>query len=389
MSMSEQMSLGPDTRRQRGSDGVVVPINETIPPQSARPAPAESPDDEIADAGHASFDVLAAATAQSQVVPPAREHRRGGRLFSAFCALLALIAAAIALAAPTLRPEIAAAANAWFGKGNPVSRLIAPPAEFDAGWRQAREEAMVAMNAHLTDFTARFDRLDAAQQATADDVARAVADMRANRAASDTLVRAVDDLSRQTQALHATAAAIDGRVRAAGLLTLSLRLRRDVDAGLPIGRDVSALAAAGPYPAAIERALQQLRRINDSAPTMRDLADEFDRVMAQLTARNAAGASWASRGWSRMAAVFGGGAPAGDTGVVEHLRALAMDGRFTEAADEIAASGDADLGAAWVARVRIRATAVVATQALLTYSLAAYENAFAASGSDAGGRLTQ
>jgi hypothetical protein len=132
-----------------------------------------------------------------------------------------------------------------------------------------------------------------------------------------------------------------------------------------------------------------LRRINDSAPTMRDLADEFDRVMAQLTARNAAGASWASRGWSRMAAVFGGGAPAGDTGVVEHLRALAMDGRFTEAADEIAASGDADLGAAWVARVRIRATAVVATQALLTYSLAAYENAFAASGSDAGGRLTQ
>jgi hypothetical protein len=389
MSMSEQMSLGPDTRRQRGSDGVVVPINETIPPQSARPAPAESPDDEIADAGHASFDVLAAATAQSQVVPPAREHRRGGRLFSAFCALLALIAAAIALAAPTLRPEIAAAANAWFGKGNPVSRLIAPPAEFDAGWRQAREEAMVAMNAHLTDFTARFDRLDAAQQATADDVARAVADMRANRAASDTLVRAVDDLSRQTQALHATAAAIDGRVRAAGLLTLSLRLRRDVDAGLPIGRDVSALAAAGPYPAAIERALQQLRRINDSAPTMRDLADEFDRVMAQLTARNAAGASWASRGWSRMAAVFGGGAPAGDTGVVEHLRALAMDGRFTEAADEITASGDADLGAAWVARVRIRATAVVATQALLTYSLAAYENAFAASGSDAGGRLTQ
>jgi hypothetical protein len=389
MSMSEQMSLGPDTRRQRGSDGVVVPINETIPPQSARPAPAESPDDEIADAGHASFDVLAAATAQSQVVPPAREHRRGGRLFSAFCALLALIAAAIALAAPTLRPEIAAAANAWFGKGNPVSRLIAPPAEFDAGWRQAREEAMVAMNAHLTDFTARFDRLDAAQQATADDVARAVADMRANRAASDTLVRAVDDLSRQTQALHATAAAIDGRVRAAGLLTLSLRLRRDVDAGLPIGRDVSALAAAGPYPAAIERALQQLRRINDSAPTMRDLADEFDRVMAQLTARNAAGASWASRGWSRMAAVFGGGAPSGDTGVVEHLRALAMDGRFTEAADEITASGDADLGAAWVARVRIRATAVVATQALLTYSLAAYENAFAASGSDAGGRLTQ
>ena len=389
MSMSEQVSLSPDTRRQRGSDGVVVPINETIPPQSARPAPVESPEGGIADAGHASFDVLAAAAAQSQVVPPARERRRGGRWFSAFCALLALIAAGVALAAPTLRPEIAAAANTWFGKGNLVSRLIAPPAEFDAGWRQAREEAMVAMNAHLSDFNGRFDRLDAAQQATAEDVARAVADMKANRAASDTLVRAVDDLSRQTAELHSTAAAIDGRVRATGLLTLSLRLRRDVDAGLPIGRDVSALAAAGPYPAAIERALQQLRRVNDSAPTMRDLADEFDRVMAQFATRYGAGQSWASLGWSRVATMFGGGAQTRDTGIIEHLRALAMDGRFTEAADEIAASSDADLGAAWVARVRIRATAVVATQALLTYSLAAYENAFAASGSDAGGRLTQ
>jgi hypothetical protein len=387
--MSEQVSLVPDTRRQRGSDSVVVPINETIPPQLARPAPGEFPNDGNVARGDADGDVSAAAAARSQAIPPARERRRGGRWFSAFCALLALIAAAVALAAPTLRPEIAAAANAWFGKGNPVARLVAPPADLDVGWRQAREEAMVAMNAHLADVNARFDRLDAAQQATADDVARAVADMRANRAASDTLVRAVDDLSRQTKELHSTAAAIDGRVRATGLLTLSLRLRRDVDAGLPIGRDVAALAAAGPYPAAIERALQQLRRVNDSAPTMRDLADEFDRLMAQLTARNGAGANWASRGWSRMAAMFGGAAPAGDTGNIEHLRALAMDGRFTEAADEIAASSDADLGAAWVARVRIRATAVVATHALLTYSLAAYENAFAASGPDAGGRLTQ
>jgi len=90
-----------------------------------------------------------------------------------------------------------------------------------------------------------------------------------------------------------------------------------------------------------------------------------------------------------MSTMFAGGAQVGTTGNLEHLRALAMDGRFTEAAEELAASSDADLGAAWVARVRTRATAVVATQALLTYSLAAYENAFAASGPDAGGRLTQ
>ena len=388
--MSEQVSVTPhasDPRRPRDGDGVVVPISETIS-QQAQPAPADTSDSATASPNQASADTPDAPVNQPPVVLEAPVRKRGGRWFSAFCALLALIAAVVALAAPTLRPQIAAMADTWIGRGNMVSRVLAPSPDRDIGWRQARDEAMQTVNAHLADYTARIDRLAAAQQATAADVARAVADLRVDRTTSEALSRAVDDLSGQTKELRSTATAIDSRVRATGLLTLALRLRRDVDAGLPIGRDVSALAAAGSYPATVDLALQQLQRINDSAPTMRDLADELDRVIARLVAHSDAGASWANRGWTRLSTLFGGGATSGSGALVERLRGLATDGRFSEAADEIQASSEADLGADWVARVRARATAVVATQSLLSYSLAAYENAFAP-GSDVGGRLTQ
>ena len=389
--MSERVSLAPqaaDTRRPRGgeSDAVVVPINESIP-QQPRP-----PHGEPADAKTATADPKPIGTAQNVVAPPvatAPGPRRGGRWFPAFCALLALMAAAVALAAPALRPEIAATTDAWLGQNNAVSRLLVPPPSLEPAWHLARDEAMQAVNAQLGDFNARIDRLVAAQQAATADLARAVADLRSDHAAGESLGRAVDALSRQTRDLGSATAALDGRIRATALLTLSLRLRRDIDAGLPIGRDVAALMAAGPYPGPIDSALQQLRYVNDGAPTMRDLADEFDRVIARFAARADAGSSWASRGWTRVASLFGGPVAAGDTTFARHLRALATDGRFSEAADEIAASSDADLGADWVARVRARAAAVISTQALMAYSLAAYENAFAASGANAGGQRTQ
>ena len=66
--------------------------------------------------------------------------------------------------------------------------------------------------------------------------------------------------------------------------------------------------------------------------------------------------------------------------LIEHLRALAVDGRFSEAASELEKSDEGDIGADWAARVHERAAAVSATQALLAYSLAAYENAFAIAG---------
>lgn len=332
---------------------VVVPVNENIPRADKAPA-----------------------SEHSAAVPlPPRRHRSW---FAALCALVALIGAAGALAAPGLRPRIADAADRWFGSPNIVSELLAPSPAIEAGWRQARQEAMQAVSAQFGEVTTRLDRLTAAQQVTAADLARGLADLRAARAANETLTRAVDAQARQADELRATAAAIDARGRAAGLLALSMRLRRDLDAGLPLDRDVAALSAGGPYPPPVERALLQLRGASDGAPTMRDLADEFDRLLAQIAGRSGVGTSWMSAGFSRIAAMFGGGASLENARLIEHLRALAADGRFSEAATELEASDAADIGANWAARVHARANAVLATQALLAYSIAAYENAFAA-----------
>jgi hypothetical protein len=313
----------------------------------------------------------------------------GGRWFPALCGVVALMATVVTLAAPTLRPAISRLANAWLGTDNAVSRVVAPSPEADAGWRMAREQAMQALDGRLAGYTARLDRFAATQQVTNNDVARAVAALKADHSTSDALVRAVDDLTRQTKELHAAAVALDGRSRAVGLLTLSLRLRRDVDAGLPINHDYAALTATGPYPLAVDRALQQLRQLNDGVPTMRDLADEFDQVIARFAARSDATGSWSERGWARISRLFGGGASSGNAALVAHLRALAVDGRFSEAAEEISASSDADLGTEWAARVRARARAVVAAQVLLNYALTAYDAAYAAPVVDAAGKPTQ
>ena len=334
----------------------VVPVNENMPDPDKMPPSAP------------------------EIAVTSKERRRSGGWLPAVCALLALNAAGVALIAPGLRPRVAMEADRWLGAGNAVSLLLAPSSEIEAGWRQAREEAMQALSARLGDINGRLDQLDVAQQATAADVMRAVAELRTDRVTGETLSRASDSLSRQIGDLRDASIAMDARVRAAGLLALALRLRRDIDAGLPIDRDVATLTAGGPYPGAINRALQQLHATSDGVPTMRDLADEFDRVIARMAARSGAGATWANTGWSRVMALFGGGVPAEDAKVIEHLRALAVDGRFSEAASELEKSDEGDIGADWAARVHERAAAVSATQALLAYSLAAYENAFAIAG---------
>src|SRR5262249_10500035 len=124
-----------------------------------------------------------------------------------------------------------------------------------------------------------------------------------------TLARALDELSQHTKELSATATAIDRRTRAAGLLALTLRLRRDVDAGMSIDGDLAALGMAAPFPPTVAEALRQLRGVRDGAPSMRDLGDEFDHVLARLIARADATTSWASRGWTRLSGLFSGADP--------------------------------------------------------------------------------
>lgn len=319
-----------------------------------------------------------AASVAPTVMPPqvvsAPERRRGGRVTTVLFALLALIGAGVALAAPGLRPMVAKSADSLLGQGNAVSRLVAP-----AGSLNVHDMAMQAINAQLADYTARLDRLAAAQQATSADLSRVIVNLRAAHAGDESLDRVVDDLARQTKELHATTAAMDRRVRASGLLTLAMRLRRDLDAGLPLDGELAALSVSGPYPADIKAALQQLSQFGDGVPTMRDLAEGLDHVMARLTARADSQESWAGRNWKRVEVLFGG-TPSPDMALMERVRSLGADGRFSEAATEILTSNAAADGSAWAARVRARATAVMATQSLLGYSLTEYEKAFATAG---------
>lgn len=352
--MSEQATLEP-----------LLEKPQREPEQVAEPA-----EEDVASASRASQSESNVTTAS-----PTTPVRRSRRWPVVFCTVLAVFAAIIALAAPGLRPIVAVTADAWLGNGNLVSSFVAPE-----GSLNVRQMATQALNAELADYSARLDRLAAAQQATATNLSHALADLRLDQAKIGAIASTVEDLSRQTRELQLTAMSMDRRVRATGLVSLALRLRRDLDAGLPLGDDLAAINAGGPYPAEIRDALQQLSPFREGAPTMRDLADELDRVIARLAARSGVDGSWTGRSWARFAQLFGGASPSGDAALVERLRSLATDGRFTEAASEIMQSSAADDGMAWAARVRARATAVVATQSLLVYSLAAYENAFGATG---------
>jgi hypothetical protein len=109
---------------------------------------------------------------------------------------------------------------------------------------------------------------------------------------------------------------------------------------------------------------------------MRDLADGFDVVESRVAAR-VKGSSLGST-WVSVRNAMGFGEPSIDELVLERLRLLAADGRFSEAASLLETSTVADLGADWAARVRVRATAVVATQFILEYALKGTAAAFTA-----------
>lgn len=323
----------------------------------------------------------ATSSAAANDLPPAPAPPRG-RWLPVLCACLAVLAAIATFAAPALRPALAHLAGSWLGEQNAVARLLASPIEQQLATRDAEVRELTR---RLVEADARVDRLAAAQRTTSTDLARAMAELPATRAVNETLSHTVDRLSQQTNELASNMASLDARVRAAGLLTLTLRLRRDIDAGLPIGQDVAALTATGPYPPRADRALAALKPLADGVPTMRDLADEFDGVTVRLRAR-AEDTSWSARNWSRITSLFGGtsGNP-----FIQHLRSLAIDGRFNEVAEELSTSPDADLAADWVARVHARASAVVAAQVLLDQALSAHDSAYASQPVGTGGKLTQ
>jgi len=323
--------------------------------------------------------------------------RRTGRMFSAICALIATAAACVALAAPWLRPQVDSRARLWLGADNLVSRLVAaePPAVLAPRVAEAAPPAVPAsapatglteeaLRATLAAYDARIQTMSESMRTLSDEVTRAVTALQAGTVAADSVSGTIADLGQRADRLQAAAEAMEARARAANVLALAVALRRDVDAGVTIDRVAAALKAAGPYPPAVDRALAQLMQFTAGIPTMRDLGEAFEPVYGRMVVHVQGSAL--SRGWLRVKTLVGLAAQSSDDAVLEHLRALVTDGRFSEAANVLETSDLAPLGADWVAMVRARATGVVATQMILNHALQATEAAYAADATTARNR---
>ncbi len=384
-------------------------------PPAGRDQPADQPAEqplggEVAAASETvkpAPDAALSAPTPSAAVRQVPRARRGGRVFSAACAVLSLIGAGVALTAPTLRPQAFDLARQYLGDDSVVLRYLAPPAAgpeqptpaaagltyptpaFQApgsprGDTSLQAAALAAVRAELiatlrlevdgvrhtaAEQAARLSALGAAFQSEKAEVTAARSDARAAAAAAHTQEVSLQALSGVTERLdraEAQVAAFDARLRATGLVVTAGQLRRDIDAGAPLHDDLAALASSGPLPPRVQQALDQLSRSEAGVPTFRDLAVGFEAVDAAIVAHGGGQASWVSlSGW------LGGSNPQRET--LDRLRALAAEGRFTEVADSLERTEWADLAQRWGAQARQRSAAVIAGQAILANALAAYE----------------
>ena len=349
--------------------------------------------------------------------------RAGVVVFGAACAVLSLAGAAAALTAPTLRPMALTLAREWLGPNSAVATylqaapppvaepaaapapLAYPPPGFQApgmppGDTSLQAAALAAVRAELIGMVRleldgvrrslgeQADRVKAmgatvlgaqaaamagraqaqAAEATAagaaEDSARALA---ASARVQEASVHGFDALRERLDRLEADAAALDARVRATGLLAVAGQLRRDIDAGAPLRDDLTALPAARSLPAAVQRAVDELSRSERGVPTLRDLGLGYEALDEAIADRTAGVLSWFGlSGW------IGVGAN-GQRDTLDRARALAVEGRFTEAADVLERSEWANLAQRWIAQVRLRAAAVTAGQTVMAHAQAVYE----------------
>jgi hypothetical protein len=170
-----------------------------------------------------------------------------GRWFPALCALIAITAAFVALAAPWVQPRLDTAARHWFGAGNIVSRLVAPEPTVAPAPSMVPQPLQALASA---DFAQRVEAILQSHQAIYEQRVRAMSesldamrDQLARAAVSESA--AIDGLNRRADRLQSAAAAVEARARASNVLALAVGLRRDIDAGVAIVRDSSALQSIG------------------------------------------------------------------------------------------------------------------------------------------------
>ena len=304
------------------------------------------------------------APATPSVAEAPSPQRRGNRLFGVL-AVVSIAAAGISLTAPALRPELAHLSAAWFGAENPVTAwLLPPPPPVDVERDLAALIPRVAqLEAGLRGVTGDLRRMDAR-------LAEAGSTLHEGLGSLDSIARMAQDALRRTEGIEAASQDLTNRIRAASLMALATRLRRDVDVGAPLAENALLLSLYGPYPPAIERAIEDLMRMPDGALTMRDLAVGFEALEARIQAVTGLDSSWSARGWNRVRSLFGAAPTDLEAAIGERLHVLATEGRFTEAADLLERSPWKELGAVWLGQVRDRASAARAAQLVMAHAVA-------------------
>ena len=315
--------------------------------------------------------------------------RRGGGWFSALCAVLSLAGAGVALTAPILRPQAFDLARAWLGDDSPALRYLAspasdmgqslPPSGYSAlpvevpaapgGAAAIQAGSLAAVRAELiatlrlelaavrraaAEQTERLKAVGASVQSVQGEAVSARGDARAATgaaaAAAAAAARAQADAARAQEAaaraldgtrdrfdrLDAQVATFDARVRATGLVVTAGQLRRDIEAGAPLNDDLVAIGSSGALPAPVQQALDQLSQVERGVPTSRDLAVGFETLDADIASHRG---GQESSSWFSLGGLFGGG---GQHELLDHVRALAAEGRFSEVADMLERSSWAE-----------------------------------------------
>lgn len=330
-------------RRAAPASAVAQPAVEPEPSKAAPPA------------------TLSAPPASAVPVPAGQ---RGGTILLGVLALVSVVAAGAAITAPHLRQELAALSSAWFGTDHPVATWLGPADTAHVEHELAALLPRIAqLEAGLAGVTGEIRRLER-------HLADAGSTLHEGLGSIDTIARTAEEAMRRSTGAEAASRLLADRVRAAGLLAVATRLRRDVDVGAPLTEAAMLLSLYGPYPPAIEQAVADLTRLPDGPLSMRGLATGYEALEAQIAAQAELDMSWSSRSWNRMRWLLGGGPADTEAAILARLHDLAADGRFNETADLLERSPWKETGAAWIGQVRDRTRAVLAAQAIMAHAVA-------------------
>jgi len=170
------------------------------------------------------------------------------------------------------------------------------------------------------------------------------------------------------------------RGRASGVLALAEQLRREVEAGAPIGQTLDSIGATGALPPPVTQAIAELRPLSQGVPTLGDLSRSFQALADQAAVQSVLNQPWPTRFMAKLTALIGGGPYNPLAATVANLRSKVDGGRANEVAAWVSESPWAKIGSDWIGQERARESAVTAAQIVTEHAQQRYDAAVAAAG---------